>query len=273
MEKSVGFVLFERWHGRPHIGSSMIRGRWLIKYWREAEIFTQGRKYEAVIFQKVYWLAYCKKFKGIKILDLCDPDWLQGQLMVELFPHLDAITTSTQVLADEVREMTDKPVYCVPDRMDLDFFRGYRKRHEGRAKSVVWFGYAHNLKPLDMAVPYLKRYGLDLYVISDLHPIYHKAKDNIKFEIGTVNREIIRHDFVVFPHYKEGKFRYKSNNKTLWAWALGMPVATVPEDLEKFLDPQNRQREADRRMKEVREKWDVRLSVRQMKDIIQKCRR
>jgi len=73
-----GILLFEKWHGKENIGSSRIRGHWLVKYWSEVEprdmeleLFKQGAKYDFVIFQKVYWLDFVKEFNGIKILDLC----------------------------------------------------------------------------------------------------------------------------------------------------------------------------------------------------------
>ena len=271
MEKSIAFLLFEDWHGRKEIGSSRIRGHWTMKYMPEAESYIHGKKYEVMIYQKTYWKEYAMAFQGIQILDLCDPDWLEGQIMTELFPKMKAITTITPKMKEAIEGMTNTPVYIIPDRMDLDFFRGYRKKHESRAKSVVWFGYGHN-QLLDVVQPYLQRFKLDLYVISDLRPIYTKAKDNIKFDIKTINKEITKHDFVVFPKTDSERQKLKSNNKTLWAWALGMPVAETPEDLIKYLDPQKRQEESDIRKKEIQEKWDIRLSVKELRKIIKKCK-
>ena len=63
--------------------------------------------------------------------------------------------------------------------------------------------------------------------------------------------------------------QYKSNNKVTKAWALGMPVARMSEDLERFLDPEERKKEAELRLKEVKEKWDVKTSVSEMKQLIE----
>jgi len=62
--------------GRKDIGSSRIRGEWLANNCGDTEIFIQGKAYDVVIYQKAYWVEHAKLFKGIKILDLCDPDWL-----------------------------------------------------------------------------------------------------------------------------------------------------------------------------------------------------
>ena len=74
----VGIVTFEKFHGRKtnSIGSSRIRAYNLVKYWEEASIYKHAKKYDVLIFQKAYWIEMAKKFEGIKILDLCDPDFL-----------------------------------------------------------------------------------------------------------------------------------------------------------------------------------------------------
>jgi len=89
-----GLLTFEQWYGKEDMGSSRIRGHWIINNWKEAELFKQGEKYDVVIFQKCYWLDYVKAFKGIKILDLCDPDWLDTVPIIDIIDNVDAITVS-----------------------------------------------------------------------------------------------------------------------------------------------------------------------------------
>ncbi|MHA1329543.1 MAG: hypothetical protein ACTSR2_00565 [Candidatus Hodarchaeales archaeon] len=267
MKKKVGILLFEQWHGRENVGSSRIRGHWLIKYWPEAEVFQQGGKYDVVIFQKCYWPEYVRAFNGIKIFDLCDPDWLDTLPIKEVIDYCDAVTTSTEALRDEVQKFTDKPVIFIPDRQDLEF-HNKQKVHKGRAKKVCWYGYSHNAKVLDKAIWSIKSFGLELVVISNLRPFYQKADKNIKWELETINDEILKCDFVVMPPDTRPRGRFKSNNKITKAWALGMPVATNIEELKRFLDPEERKKEAKKRLKEVKEKYDVRLSVKEFKDLI-----
>lgn len=261
----IGILLFERRHGKKAIGSSRIRGHWLIKYWPEAESFCQGQKYDAVIFQKVFLFDYWKHYDGIKILDLCDPDWLSGEPITRGLKDIDAITTSTEELAKTVRKMTDKPVVYIPDRVDLKAYSTV-KEHKEKAKSVVWFGYSHNIEPLNMALPFMKRYNLNLTVVSDKP--FLQADNNIAFRQDRLPEELLKHDMAVFPEFKEKRFRFKSNNRTIQCWALGLPVATTPDELTKFLSPEERNKEGKKRRKEVEEKYDVKLSVKEMKDLI-----
>lgn len=267
----IGFCLFEAWHGKRDIGSSRIRGHWLIKNWPGAESFVQGQKYDAVIFQKTYWPQYANEYDGVKILDLCDADWLDSQPIKEMIDAVDAITCSTDALTDYIKQLTDKPVLTIPDRQDLEF-HNKQKVHSGMAKKVCWFGYSHNASVLDISISTIKKHKVRLTVISDLRPPYSKADKNVKWDLKTINKEILKCDFVLMPKTDKGRFIYKSNNKITKAWALGMPVATNPDEFKKFMYADIRKKEAEKRLKEVKEKWDVRQSVREYQNLIQKIK-
>ena len=272
----VGFMTFEQFHSKKDIASSRIRAKWLTKYWPEAEEYLLGQKYDVLVFQKVYYPDYARMCKSIKILDVCDGDFLDwGCRMKETIDEMDAVVTSTQALADVISTMTDKPVVVIPDRMDLEFHT-QKKVHEGQARSVVWFGYSQNQKALETAIPSLIKLGLNLIVISDKPfplPINFMGKiqvTNYPWSIKTVNDDIIKGDMVVNPQYSTGHWKYKSPNKTLTAWALGMPVADTPEDLVKFMDPEERIKEANKRLEEVKTQHDVRLSVAEYKALCER---
>ncbi len=269
----IGIILFEKIHGKVDLGSSRIRGHWLTRYWDEAEIFQQGKKYDAVIFQKVYWLEYAESFDGIKILDICDPDWLDTVPIACMIDNCDAVTTSTQALADEIKKFTDKPVLFIPDRQDLGF-HNKQKVHTGRAKKVIWFGYSHNARVLDVTISSLKKRNLQLTVLSNFRPPYNKADKNLKYDWSNsdfdFNEIILKNDFVLLPPPEGPRGKFKSLNKTYTAWALGMPVAKNVKELDRFLDPEERKKEAEKRLKEVREKYDVKQSVEDFKNLIDK---
>lgn len=272
----IGILLFENWHRRGPAGSSKIRGHWLIKYWDEAEIFQQGGKYDAVIFQKCYWTDYVKEYNGIKILDMCDPDWLDTMPVVEVIQYCDAVTTSTEELRDEIKKFAgDKPVVYIPDRQDLEF-HNVQKVHEGIAKKVIWFGYAHNSHVLDKTIAFLRKNNLELTVLSNCRPPYAKAKTNIKYDWPNpefdFNKIVIDNDIVLMPENLSARGRFKSPNKTYTAWSLGMPVAVTPEDIKRFMDPEERKKEAELRLKEVREKYDARQSVKEFKQLIEQIK-
>lgn len=265
------------------IGSSRIRCKWVLNHWLNAEEFRIGVKYDAVIFQKAYFLEYMRMYDGVKILDLCDPDWMEGKPVMQAIELCDSVTVSSQGLFDYLKEIAGKPVYLIPDRVDLNAHTE-RKEHGGEAKSCVWFGYSHNQQVLDEVLPTLKRLRLGLTVISDL-PYFPTAgiqgvdKEwitanirNIKFDPETLNTEILAGgDVVLNNRPNTGKFYFKSDNKTIIAWALGMPVALNAEDLERFLDEKARRKEAEMRLNEVREYWQSERSVEEYENVIREC--
>jgi len=275
MEKKYkcGILLFEQFHGKKDIGSSRIRGHWLVKYWKNAEIFKMGQKYDVVIYQKAYFVEHARAFKGLKILDICDADFLHfGYRTKETINECDVITTSTEELKKAIQSFTDKPVVFIPDRMDLEFHRE-KKVHKGLAQSVVWFGYSQNFPLLDTTIPFLYRNNLKLIVISDrdyVPPVGFErlSLENIRWRLKTVNRNIIKGDIVINPRSSKSKWKYKSNNKTITSYLLNMPVAESPEDLKRFLKPEERIKEVEIKRKWAIENFDVRISVKEYHNLI-----
>lgn len=263
------------------VGSSRIRGTWLVRHWDEAEIFEVGKKYDAVIYQKAYFLDHMRAFDGVKIFDLCDPDWLEGQPVVEAIELCDAVTVSSVGLYNYLKQITKKPVYFIPDRVDLSL-HPQKKQHTQKANSVVWFGYHTNQSLLDQTLLSLKTLGLSLTVISDLPYVPSGGTNaivdkqwiaenitNIKYDQETINDEIVRGgDIVMNPKSEEGKFKYKSENKTYIAWALNMPVAKDSDDLKRLIEPEVRAKEAEACLANLREYFSVEKSVQEYKDVI-----
>jgi len=267
-------------HNKPDTASSRIRGTWLIKYWDELEELHYGREYSFIIFQKVYEVKYARLFPGIKILDCCDPDfWHNKEPFIEMVEEMDAVTTSTEALKEAIQGWTKKPVVCIPDRHDLEYFKE-KKIHRGRAREVCWFGYSHNASPLKSVREHLMRNNLAISIIADQPVILSEREVGInlherftKWEYETVNREIIKSDFVVMPGSRNPNSRFKSNNKTINSFLLKMPVATSAEELERYLDPKNRQEDADKNYEMAVRDYDVRISVRELKDLIEKIKK
>jgi len=267
-EKNIGFVLFENYHQRKNIGSSRIRGHWIIKYMEEAELFIQGKEYDTIIFQKVYWKEMAREFKGKKILDICDPDWLEGAELVGFMKEMDAITVPTEKLKEVICQMTDKPVFVIPDSIDFEILP-IPKKHQGRAKKVVWFGYSHNMDVLDPTLMKLNKMGLTLKVISDGSYNSSECKiENVRWNEETWIKEIQDADFCLLPEKIGGKWLFKSPNKTHQSWALGMPVAKTPEELEKFMSEEEREKESKEKYKWVLENCDVKKSIEKLREII-----
>lgn len=271
----IKFLTMERMENRPvnQVGSSRIRARWVYKYWDEADEFTIGDNPDVLIFQKAYWKDMLEQFKGIKILDICDADWLDPRPVFETISCCDAVVTSTEPLAEYIRKLTDKKVVCIPDRLDMDEMNPYKLKHEGDLKSAVWYGYSQNQDALDKTVEHLKQRGISLTVISNQpyssHPSYGSFKvNNVKYAYDKTNEEIIKHDIVLLPSPEGIRGKYKSNNKITNAWGLGMPVAVEPSDLDKFKTQESREEERKLRMAEVVKDYDVKISVVEWKELI-----
>lgn len=271
----IGYVLFDNYWQRKGVGSSRIRGRWVIKYLNkiegvEAEEFVQGKEYDVIIFQKAYWKEMAREFKGIKILDICDPDWLEGAEVVSFAKEMDFITVPTEALKEAIEKFTKKPVYILPDSEDLEILPPPIK-HEARARKVVWFGYSNNMEVLYPTFYTIKKLGLGLIVVSDGHMNTGECSiTNVKWDALTCDSEYQKADFAILPEKFNGRFKFKSNNKTIHSWALGLPVAKTPQDMERFMDGKERQKEADIRYAEVKKNYTTEGFAKQLIDLIQK---
>lgn len=279
-----GFITMEKHENRRSnsVGSSRIRAAWLWKYWNEASEWEVGREYDVLIFQKAYWRSMMAEYEGIKIFDLCDPDWLDPKPVIESMQYCDAMVTSTPALAEYLqRFVKDKPVVCIPDRIDLEEHTP-RGEHKGDAKKIVWFGYSQNFHYLDKTLQFLIDRNMELTVLSNAPfqipvGINNFQVKNIVYEknwdVPSVHENIKNADLVLLPQTSDDDYRgkFKSNNKTLTAWALGLPVVSVPDDLERFISADVRNKERELRLKEIAQMWDVKLSVEEYKALIKKC--
>lgn len=250
------------------VGSSRIRGRWVMKYCKEIVPFVNGEHFDAIIYQKAYWLEHMKLFKGVKIFDICDPDWLDNRPITEIAEHVDAFTVSTQTLKEFIEKLTDKPVVLIPDRIDPEEHPTPKEFHAGKARSVVWFGYSQNFPVLDQCVEVIRQKKLQLVVISDRQ--YYEADVNIGYKYETLHEEITKHDIVLAPSFPDSyRYGFKSNNKTLTAWALKMPVVNEVPDLDKFMDGDDRQKEAEEKYNLVMAEHHAKLSGPQYLKLIE----
>lgn len=286
MEKTVGILTFEMFQGKQNIGSTKIRVRWPVSVWPEAEEFRMGRKYETLILQKAYYLEGIKFLesyapgKHIKILDICDADWLHwGYRIKEVIDACDAVTTSTVAQAEFLVKYTDKPVWCIPDRLQFKEFGDMKKDHagKGKAKTVVWFGYSENFPMLDAAVNTVVEAGFEeLIVIANRRTPYRLPVGirnkirlvNLPWTPDTIWTDLLKADIVINPQSKKGRWKYKSNNKTISAWALGLPVAHDNIEMAKFMDEEARIKEGNEKYDFVRKEYDCNESVNEYRNLI-----
>lgn len=276
----VGILTFAQMWRDPDTASSRIRGAWLAEYWPDAEIFVMGRQYDAVIFQKAYWPEYASLFPGLKILDICDPDFLHwNSALMEMADLCDGITVPTAALKEFLEGYTSRPIWIIPDRFNFRTVSELKKNHRGNGntRAAAWFGYSKNYPALHSIAPGLKQLGIDtLIVISEPAKPFALRENlsrqievvNYPWELATVNQHLIESDVVLNPQPEFGRWRYKSNNKTVAAWALGLPVAHTLNELTQLSTEEARIQEAELRWRQVREQYDVRLSAAEFQTVI-----
>lgn len=280
----VRFFTMEQFHAKQNVGSTKIRVHNLIKYWDEAGLYQYGEKPNVLVFQKVYVgkdYKFPVTYPGIKILDICDPDWLEGAPIKETVDAMDAVVCPTKPLAEFIRQLTDKPVMVIKDRFDLAEFPK-QKMHRGTAKTVVWFGYHHNAGTLKLAVQSLERRGLKLKVIADQDPFAYRWAFNpdefaknyefVKYLPETAHEEIQKADICVLPIMKRPQDRFKSENKTVIAQLLGIPVVNDADGLDSMMSAQARNQAINTIYGKLRAEYDCKKSVQQMKGLINELR-
>ena len=275
----IRYLDFARYHGKGNTGSTQLRVHNLIKYWDEADLYKYGEQVDVMIFQKVYMQADFKlhaHLKCIKILDICDPDWLDRQNIVETVNNVDGVTVPTRDMQEFIQQLTDKPVLVVPDRHDIDVVLPVKK-HTGNAKRFVWFGYKQNVDVLKSALRYLERMEYSLTIISNDDPQADRWCDKpgnldykfIKYDEDTFYTDMQEFDLCILPQGVRPVDRFKSNNKTTKAWLCGLPVVQTAEDIEALQDQKARQAEATRCYNKAIKEYDVKLSVKEMQKFIQ----
>lgn len=280
----VRFQTFEQFHNKKNVGSTKIRVHNLIKYWPEAELYKYGEKPDALIFQKVYCTQDHKfpKFYdgGLKILDICDPDWLDGILIKETVDAMDAVVAPTQPIIDFIKQLTHKPVKIIKDRFDLAEFPK-PKIHEGKLKKVVWFGYMHNAEVLKTAILSLANRNLQLIVISDQDPqSWHWANTDeyrnmytfYKYNQKNLYAQLQEADVCILPKGWRPRDKFKSENKKVIAQLCGLPVAHTAEELDKLVTAESRNKLSEAVYTKVKADYDVKKSVAEYKKLIKELK-
>lgn len=281
-KQSISFLTMEKYHAKRGVGSTRIRVHNLLKHWPEASLYRYGDNPDVMIYQKVYTTfdyKFQEHFKGIQILDVCDPDFKDSPDI--FFRHtmdmMDAVVCPTETYASWLRQMTATPVHVIKDRFDLSEFPK-PKVHHGTIKSAVWFGYSHNVDSIKFAVPSLERRGIKLIVVSNNDPMcyrwatkpdeYEKLYTYVKYEHPTAYEAIQKADVAILLDGTRPLDKYKSENKTVIAKLLGVPIAKTADDLETLMSATARNEVISQEYDKLKKEYDCRLSVEEYKALI-----
>lgn len=242
-----------------------------------------------MIFQKVYVTfdyKFIQHFGGIKILDICDPDWRDTPdiFIKETLDAVDAVVTSSQPLADYLQTMTDTKCLEIKDRFDLDEFPA-RKKHFSEAKTAGWFGYSHNAETIRFAVPSLEARGMKLLIISNEDPAAWRwankpeqfQKNNykfVKYHDDLQARTILQQaDLAVLPKGNRPFDKFKSENKTIVAELCGLPVIRDSDELDKMMSGPAREKYIESVYNKLKADYRVEKSVEEYKELIDGLRK
>ncbi len=262
------------------VGSTALRVDNLTACAPDFRKWVHGAKYDALIFQKAYWKEMMELFQGPKILDLCDPDWLRESIdIIELGSLVHAVTCSSRPLTELMQGyFPGKPVVYVPDRLLPSAFPPPRGPHSGPARKAVWFGFIHNAcASLPSLVPALKAHCMELTILSnEPYPeedeVAALRPDFIRYDPATAYTRIRDFDVVLNPRSQRAFFKYKSLNKSLIAWQLGLPVAVTPNDLDRLADPEVRNREVQAQQALIAREYHIEQSAAQYRELLQSLR-
>lgn len=285
----IRFFPFTKFHNKDSAGSTRIRVENLIKYWPEADLYKYGEDPDVLIFQKVYVTqdyTFPLHFPKIKILDICDPDWLDGTAVKQTVDTMDAVVCPTESIAEFMRQLTDKPIRIIKDRFDLAEIPPPKVHTKEPIKQVVWFGYAHNADCLRTAVPLLARMKIKLMVISESDPqawrwastseqesmIYRPLCTYKKYEQETIYQLLQRSDACILPKSHSPRFRFKSENKTIVANLAGLPVAYDDADLSKLNDASHRAKISHEAYNRAMKEYDCKISVTEYQELIEELK-
>lgn len=222
----------------------------------------------------------------VQFLEVCDPNWWwEPQLTRQMADEMTAFVAASSPAALDFREWYggNKPIFVIPDRLELDHYQ--RRGPHIRIDPVrfVWFGLSINRITLFAALANLERLaanGVNLslticdntpdqqWEITKAFPIYY-----IRWSLQAESQIIGAHDIALLPPYPGPWGRLKTNNKQLTAWACGLPVTTgedYPEVYELATDANTRQEAAENGYLTLTQDYDVRLTARDWLEVVEK---
>ncbi len=228
--------------------SSRFRCEWVARYWPEASIWHNGipfYNYDAYVFQKAYTLKFLEIAQTVKddgkiiIFDVCDAGWdiSTRDLFERMMKLADYVTCSSEYIRQYVVRTYRKPVYFIPDRVDLREFPTIKAHSDEGTRRVIWFGNRNTIPYLiamnDVLFLANKKTPFTLVLLSDTFDGYTPIGpegpeiEKVVWSREKANDTILSCDMTLNPHdFDIETGRAKSDNKTITAWALGLPVVS-----------------------------------------------
>lgn len=228
-------------------GSARMRAYWPAEYMADAVVVEDltaiPDDYDAYIWQKVVHqpAMQAQRARGAQVWwDLCDPTWwFSPGESKEIAQLCTGFVASSQALAKDFEKWSGRRTHTIPDRLKLDHYARQRLHRDTQPVRLIWYGVAINRIALFGGVANLQRlhangHQIELTIFDDRPeqpvnlgneiPVYQ-----VQWSLETENQVLAAHDIAFLPHYPGPWGLVKSNNKTLTAWACGLPVANGME--------------------------------------------
>lgn len=229
--------------------STRLRAIWPARYIKGAEVnqidnIENWFDYDVCIFIKIFPLVDYEAIKLYRVpqvwWDLCDPAWWWNpQEALQIVDRVDGVVVSNPILADDFEDWSGKKAHCIPDRIEPEHFP-LQKSHLHIGDHVdpirlIWFGAGQNRVALFAAVANLERlvangHNITLTIFDDWTDQEWKFSNSfpvnyVRWKLEHENQVIASHDIALLPPYPGAWGEVKSNNKSLTAWACGLPVS------------------------------------------------
>lgn len=228
--------------------SARMRAHWVARYMRDAVVVQANAEHiypeaRAYVWQKV---AHRETIQaqikaGARVWwDVCDPSWwMEPRQCREIDDLVHGVVASSHALAEDYTVWSKwNRAVCIPDRLELAHFDCARIHGEHSPVRLIWYGLGANRLALWNCLINLERlvangHKIELTVMDErpedavsapTYPVY-----SMRWILEHEVEAIAAHDIALLPPYPGPWGRVKSNNKTLTAWACGVP-ATTGED-------------------------------------------
>lgn len=274
--------------GDKTFGSSRMRAWWVAERMGAQAVKWDGGGAmpiaDTYIFQKTLngQLAADLRKMGKRVWwDVCDPSWwFQPQECADIVRHIDGVVASNEpLLKDFLRWVQDVPIdheiqaHVIGDRLDIGHFPKTRQHQRVQTVRLIWYGVAANRVSLHAAIPTLERLACNgqqfavtimdnepnhPWRISERFDTYH-----LQWTLARENAVLSSHDIALLPPYPGKWGQIKSNNKTVTAWANGLPVTQGIEyyELEALMNWHTRREAGNNGRATVHEHYDVAQSA------------
>lgn len=292
----IGFVTYAVTHKGADPASTRIRVTWPLKYLNAivSESFDELVTCNVVVFQTRYSqqdvrLAKTLKLSNVRIIfDNTDPHWLKEYQredvnFVNMVELADIVTLPTEGLVETFKKLYSyKQTFIIKDRLDLNIYNKVKKHVDKKSYKILWHGSHGNLNSIDLARVDLEKLGLEfditLVCIFDgitqhsVKPFQNVTVIPVEWTNQNVIDELLKSDVSINPRYDNWK-SYKSNNKTITAWACGIPCTERDfyDGIKKYLSNTDLRNEEAKTQRAIIEKdYDVKLTAKEWTDCVSK---